>query len=85
MLSPLTILLAILSSIFRSRAALDLENLALRHRVGVLQRSARKRLKFTPMDRLSERLHVARQQEVEGLEWRIRSDPSACRFAASFT
>ena len=39
---PLTTLLATLSSIFRSRAALALENLALRHQIGVLQRSARK-------------------------------------------
>jgi hypothetical protein len=37
---------------FRSRAALELENLALRHQVGVLKRSARKRPKLTPADRL---------------------------------
>jgi putative transposase len=36
---------------FRSRAVLVLENLALRHQVGVLQRSPRKRLKLTPADR----------------------------------
>lgn len=40
MLISLTTLFATLSSIFRSRAALELENLALRHQVGVLQRSA---------------------------------------------
>jgi putative transposase len=45
-------LLATLSSIFRSRAALGLENLALRHQIGVLQRSAAKRPKLTPVDRL---------------------------------
>ena len=39
-------------SIFRSRAALELENLALRHQIGVLQRSARKRPRLTPVDRL---------------------------------
>ena len=39
--------LATLSSIFRSCAALGLENLALRHQIGVLQRSARKRPKLT--------------------------------------
>jgi hypothetical protein len=39
MLISLTTLLAILCSIFRSRAALQLENLALRHQIGVLQRS----------------------------------------------
>ena len=49
---PLTTLFANLSSIFHSRAALQLENLALRHQIGVLQRSARKRPKLTPLDRL---------------------------------
>jgi len=39
-------------SIFRSRAALELENLALRHQIGVLQRSARKRPRLTSVDRL---------------------------------
>src|ERR1700737_2941847 len=48
----LTTLLATLSSIFRSRAALGLENLALRHQIGVLQRPARHRPKLTSGDRL---------------------------------
>jgi len=52
----LTTLFVTQSSIFRSRAALQLENLALRHQVGVLQRSARKRPRkrprLTPVDRL---------------------------------
>src|SRR6202047_3355573 len=52
MLISLTTLLATLSSIFRSRAALGLENLALRHQIGVLQRSARHRPKLTSGDRL---------------------------------
>ena len=52
MLIALTTLLATLSSIFRSRAAIELENLALRHQIGVLQRSARKRPKLTSRDRL---------------------------------
>src|SRR6201987_1635254 len=52
MLISLTTLLATLSSIVRSRAALQLENLALRHQIGILQRSARKRPKLTPADRL---------------------------------
>jgi len=47
----LTTLLAILPSILRSRAALELENLALRHQICVLQRSAAKRLKLTSGDR----------------------------------
>ena len=52
MLISVTTLLFALSSIFRSRASLELENLALRHQIGVLQRSARKRPKLTPVDRL---------------------------------
>ena len=52
MLIFLATLLATLSAILRSRAALGLENLALRHQISVLQRSARKRSKLTPLDRL---------------------------------
>ena len=52
MLISLRTLLAILSSMVRSRAALELENLALRHQIGVLQRSVRKRPKLTSGDRL---------------------------------
>ena len=52
MLLFLTTLFGTLSSIFRSRAALELENLALRHQIGILQRSPRKRPKLTPWDRL---------------------------------
>jgi hypothetical protein len=52
MLIFLTTLLAALRAIFRSRAALALENLALRHQIGVLQRSATKRPKLTAGDRM---------------------------------
>jgi putative transposase len=52
MLISLTTLFATLSSIFHSRTALQLENLALRHQIGVLQRSARKRPSLTSVDRL---------------------------------
>jgi len=52
MLISLTTLLATLSSLFRSRAALEPENLTLRHQIGVLQRSARKPPKLTSGDRL---------------------------------
>ena len=52
MLVSVTLLLATLSSLFRSRAEIELENLALRHQIGVLRRSARKRPKFTLGDRL---------------------------------
>lgn len=52
MLIFLTTLLATLCSIFRSRAALQFENLALRHQIGVFQRSVRKRPRLTSRDRL---------------------------------
>ena len=52
MLVFLVTLLDTLLSILRSRAALEFENLALRHQIGVLQRSTRKRPKLTLMDRL---------------------------------
>src|SRR5437016_11661643 len=52
MLIFLTTLLASWASIFRSRASLGLENLALRHQIGVLHRSAGKRPKLTAGDRL---------------------------------
>jgi len=48
----LTTLLPSVRSIFQSRAALDLENLALRHQFGVLRRAAAKRLKLTSAGRL---------------------------------
>ena len=50
MLIFLMTLLATLWSIFRSRASLGLENLALRHQIGVLHRSAAKRLKLASGD-----------------------------------
>ena len=49
MLLFLTTFLVVLPSILRSRAAVELENLALRHQIGVLQRSAAKRPKLTLM------------------------------------
>jgi len=52
MLISLTTLLTNLSSIFHSRAALQMENLALRHQIGVLQRSIRNCPKLTLVDRL---------------------------------
>ena len=52
MLISLTTLLTSLVSLFRSRAALELENLALHHQIGVLQRSARKCPRLIPVDRL---------------------------------
>jgi hypothetical protein len=48
----LTPLLATLSSFFRSRATLQVENQALRHQIGVLRRSARKLPTLTSGDRL---------------------------------
>ena len=52
MLILLSAFLSTLGSMFRSRAALELENMALRHQIGVLKRSARKRPKLTAADRL---------------------------------
>jgi hypothetical protein len=48
----LTTLLASVRSIFPSRATLELENLALRHPIAGLRRSAAKHLKLTSADRL---------------------------------
>src|SRR5712691_8862270 len=52
MLILLSAVLSTLGSLFRSRAVLELEHMALRHQIGVLKRSARKRPKLTPADRL---------------------------------
>jgi putative transposase len=52
MLILLSALLSTLCSMFRSRAVLELENMALRHQIGVLKRSASKRPKLSPADRL---------------------------------
>ena len=52
MLIPLVALFVSLRSLVRSRLDLQLENLALRHQVSVLRRSARKRPKLTSGDRL---------------------------------
>ncbi len=52
MLIVLSALLSTLYSMLRSRAVLELENIALRHQIGVLKRSVRKRPKLTPVDRL---------------------------------
>ena len=50
-LSTLHVVAAVASATFKSRAALHLENLALRHQLGVLHRSL-KRPKLNPADRL---------------------------------
>jgi hypothetical protein len=50
-LSALHVLAAAASGVFKSRATLQLENLALRHQLGVLRRSV-KRPKLTSADRL---------------------------------
>jgi hypothetical protein len=41
-------LLGVLSSLFKTSVELRLENLALRHQLGVLRRSAPKRLRLRP-------------------------------------
>jgi putative transposase len=48
----LPLLVAVVSSVLKTRAALQLENIALRHQIGVLQRSASKRPKLSAADRL---------------------------------
>ena len=45
-------MLGLLSSLFKTSAELHLENLALRHQLGVLRRSAPKQLRLTPADRI---------------------------------
>jgi hypothetical protein len=45
-------LLAALTSTLRTRASLQIEILALRHQLSVLQRSQRRRVAFRTMDRL---------------------------------
>jgi hypothetical protein len=52
MATSLVAFLVLLRSLIRSRVDLQLENLALRHQVGMLQRSLKKRRKITAMDRL---------------------------------
>jgi putative transposase len=52
MSSLISALLATLASVCRTRAALQWEILALRHQLGVLQRSSRTRPRLTPADRI---------------------------------
>jgi hypothetical protein len=48
--ASLVALLVVLRSLIGSRVDLQLENLAMRHQIGVLQRSLKKRPKITAMD-----------------------------------
>jgi CRISPR/Cas system-associated endonuclease Cas1 len=50
MLTSLAALLIAMRSIIRSRLDIQVENLALRHQIGVLHRSAKKRPKLTSGD-----------------------------------
>jgi hypothetical protein len=50
--TSLVALNVLVRSVIRSRVDLQVENLALRHQIGVLQRSLKRRLKITAMDRL---------------------------------
>jgi hypothetical protein len=52
MFGVLPVLVGALSSLFPTPAALQLENLALRHQIGVLQRSVKKRPRLTAADRI---------------------------------
>ena len=51
-LQQLLSVLGVLPSLFKTSVELRLENLALRHQLGVLRRSAPKRLKLMPADRI---------------------------------
>src|SRR5229473_3059576 len=51
MFNVLSAFFAVLSSVFCNHVALQVEILALRHQIGVLQRSARKRPKLSAADR----------------------------------
>ena len=51
-MSILSALLALFRFVFRTRAALELEILALRHQLNVLKRSVKERPQLTPADRL---------------------------------
>ena len=62
MLIFFTTLLATLSFILRSLAALELENLALRHQLGVLQRSSRKCPRAGTLSRGSDRLDAGKDR-----------------------
>lgn len=55
MATSLFVFFVSLRSIVRSRVDLELENLALRHQIALLQRSVKKRPKLTPTDRISAR------------------------------
>src|ERR1700680_1786664 len=52
MLRVLCLFLSTMFSVFRSCAALQVENLALRHQIGVLRRSAKNRPALTVADRV---------------------------------
>jgi hypothetical protein len=52
MFTVISALLTSLSLTWRTRAALQVEILAIRHQIGLLQRSSRTRPRLTPADRL---------------------------------
>ncbi len=51
MIDLIKILGTLLAGLFKSRAALQLENVALRHQINVLRRSVPKRISITKLDR----------------------------------
>jgi transposase InsO family protein len=81
MLISLKTLLTNLTSIFHSRAALQLENVALRHQIGMLQRSIRNRPKLTLADRLRPRqpVHLSDDYQAEIAFLGMQSSPSLVR------
>jgi hypothetical protein len=81
MLSMVLALLAYVMSAFRSREALRLENMALRHRVAVYQRTVRPR--FQPTDRLFwawlARLWAGWQEALVEEQWRVFAEAAQRR------
>jgi hypothetical protein len=67
--TSLLALFVTLRSILRSRADLQVENLALRHQIGVLQRSVKKCPKLTSMDRLFTK-YMVRGRKPPSQTWR---------------
>ena len=69
--------------IFRSQAALQVEIVALRHQIGVLRRSAKKRPKLTAADRLFWAWLPAESQRRAPVQLRSSGSEDSARMGAS--
>ncbi|MBC7926935.1 MAG: hypothetical protein H7039_14900 [Bryobacteraceae bacterium] len=72
----LAFFLAGVASVLKTRAALQLENVALRHQIGVLQRSAKKRPSFLSASAVGGRLHHRRTEPVHSTTVITRRAPA---------